>query len=311
MISGGHHIWSGDDWQAYCDGLFREKHGSTGYVRVPDRDRGDLGMEGYSIDGAATVYQCYATEAVDVGKRYEKQRDKITKDLGKLVANKDRVADLLGAHIMKFWVLMVPLHDSKELVMHARAKDQEIREKDLPFLDDDFTVLIWTDEDFAKERVALDHAGVATIPPPKALTEADVSESVAAMKDAARSKVEAMSAKLGRAGVAIDVAELRERLLRQIVEADNIREHLRREFPSTSERVLTELGIEERAIIEERDFNQLHADSVVAVRRRFNDRLTAAVPAIGADQASRMAHGAVGRWLLECPLDFPEPDDCG
>jgi len=310
VISDGHHIWSGDDWQAYCDGLFREKHGSTGYVRVPDRDRGDLGMEGYSIDGTATIYQCYAGEAVDVGKRYEKQRDKITKDLGKLVANKDRVADLLGTHIMKFWVLMVPVHDSKELVIHARAKDQEIREKDLPFLDDDFTVLIWIDDDFAKERVALDRAGVAIIPPPKALTEADVSETVAAMKEAAGPKVEAMNAKLGRAGAA-DVAELRERLLRQVVEADNIREHLRLEFPTTSERVLTEFGIEERAIIEERDFNQLHADSVVAVRQRLNDRLTKTVPAIGADQASRMAHGAVGRWLLECPLDFPESDDRG
>jgi hypothetical protein len=74
------------------------------------------------------------------------------------------------------------------------------------------------------------------------------------------------------------------------------------------ERVLAELGIEERAVIQERDFNQLHADSVVAVRQRLNDRLVTAVPAIGADQASRVAHGAVGRWLLECPLDFPEPD---
>ena len=306
MISGGHHIWSGDDWQCYCDGLFREKHGSTGYVRVPDRDRGDLGMEGYSIDGTATIYQCYVTEAVDVGKRYEKQRDKITKDLGKLMANKDRVVVLLGTHTMKFWVLMVPVHDSKELVIHARAKEQEMREKGLQFLDDDFTVLIWTDEDFAKERVALDRAGVAVIPPPKAMTEGDVNESVAAIKDAAGPKVQEMDAKLRRAGTAVDVADLRERLLRQVVEADNIREHLRREFPTTSERVLTELSIEERAIIEERDFNQLHAQSVIAVRRRFFEHLTTAVPAIGADQASRMAHGAVGRWLLECPLDFPE-----
>ncbi len=140
MISGGHHVWSGDDWQAYCDGLFCEKHGSSGYVRVPDRDRGDLGMEGYSIDGTATIYQCYVTEAVDVGKRYEKQRDKVTKDLGKLVANEARIGPLLGSHVMKFWVLMVPVHDSKELVMHARAKEQEIRDKTLPFLDAEFTV---------------------------------------------------------------------------------------------------------------------------------------------------------------------------
>jgi len=307
MISGEHHIWLGDEWQTYCDGLFREKHGSTGYVRVPDRDRGDLGMEGYSIDGSGTIYQCYATEATDVGKRFEKQRDKITRDLGKLVAKKDRVAKLLGSHAMTCWVLMVPVHDSKELVIHARAKEEEIRKEDLSFLADGFTVLIWTDGDFAKERAALDRAGVATIPPPKSLTDDDVSESVAAMKEAAGQKIEEMSAKLRRAGTP-DVLSARERLLRQVVEADNIREHLRREFPTTSELVLTELDIEERDVIQERDFKQLHSGSAITVRERLKERLAASVPAIGPDQASQLAHGAVGRWLLECPLDFPEPD---
>jgi hypothetical protein len=43
-MPGSPHIWSPDDWEVYCDGLFRERHGPTGYVKVPDRDRGDLGM---------------------------------------------------------------------------------------------------------------------------------------------------------------------------------------------------------------------------------------------------------------------------
>lgn len=310
-MSGGYYIWSGDDWQTYCDGLFRERHGSTGYVRVPDRDRGDLGLEGYTIDSTQTIYQCYATEAVDVGKRYEKQRDKITKDLAKLAAKPDRVAVLLGDHVIKYWVLMVPQHDSKELVIHARAKEQEMRGLSLPFLDPDFTVLIWTDEDFAQERVALDQAGVGTVVPAQPLSPETVAASVSVIKDAAAPQVEEMDRKLRRAGVAANVTDVRERLLRRVVEADNIREHLRRDFPTTSERVLTELDIEERAIIEERDFNQLHGGSVTAVRKRFNERLSKAVPAIGADQASQLAHGAVGRWLLECPLDFPDANVSG
>src|SRR4051812_17856470 len=117
-MPGSTHIWSPDDWEEYCNGLFRERHGPTGYVRVPDRDRGDLGMEGYSMDGTGVIYQCYATEATEVGERYAKQRDKITKDLGKLVAKAERVAALLGDNVMGFWALVVPLYDSKELVIH-------------------------------------------------------------------------------------------------------------------------------------------------------------------------------------------------
>jgi hypothetical protein len=81
------HTWSGDDWQAYCDLLFQERHKPAGYVRVPDKDRGDLGIEGYTIDGTACMYQCYATQAVALRERYEAQRNKITRDLTKLVKN--------------------------------------------------------------------------------------------------------------------------------------------------------------------------------------------------------------------------------
>ena len=69
---------------------------------------------------------------------------------------------------------------------------------------------------------------------------------------------------------------------------------------------MTEQRIEERAIIDERDFNQLHAGSEIDVRSRLQERLVIAASGIGVDHASRLAHGAVGRWLLECPLDFPD-----
>lgn len=301
------HIWSPDDWEIYCDGLFRLRHGPTGYVRVPDQDRGDLGMEGYSIDGSAIIYQCYVTEAVEVGQRYTHQRDKMTKDLGKLADKPERVAKLLGDNVMSFWALVVPVHDSKELVIHARGKEQEMRKLELSFVADNFKVIILTERDFALERAALDHQGVGAVPDSAPLSERALQKSIGDLKAAEPHQVNTMDEKLGRAKV-VDVTDLRERLLRQIVEADNIREHLRVDFPSTSERVLTQLGIEERAIMQERDFSLLHTRSVVDVRERLKGRFAENVPALGQGEADRLAHGQVGRWLLECPLDFPGPD---
>ena len=40
----------GDEWQEYCEQLFALKHPGS-YARMPDEDRGDLGIEGYSTDG--------------------------------------------------------------------------------------------------------------------------------------------------------------------------------------------------------------------------------------------------------------------
>jgi hypothetical protein len=307
-MSNSRHIWPPDDWEDYCDELCRERHGSTGYVRVPDRDRGDLGLEGYSIDGSAVIYQCYATDEVDVGKRYEKQRDKMTKDLGKLVRNADRVAELLGNNVMKYWALLVPVHDSKDLIAHARGKEQEMRARELPFLADDFKVLIYTEADFSAERAVLDRRGIATIPASAPLTDEAAVRSLDELKAAEPDQVRTMAEKLRRAKVVGDIADLRERLLRQVVDADNIRDHLRISYPSTSERLLTQLEIEERAVLLERGFNQLHQGSVVSVRERLSRRIAEHLPSLVADDADRLAHGQVGRWLLECPLDFPDAD---
>jgi hypothetical protein len=300
------HGWSGDDWQEWCDLLFHARHAPAGYVRVPDKDRGDLGIEGYSVDGTGCMYQCYATEAVDVPTRYEKQRDKITIDLGKLKINTSGFARLLGAHRMSHWVLVVPLHDSKELVFHARSKEAQIRELKLPYLEADFTVIIQTDrQDFARERAQLDAAALAIVPPITALDDGQADEAVATFKVDGAEQVAVMDAKLRRAGLA-DTVTARDRLLRQLVDADNITAELRRDFPTTHEAVLTQQRIEERDILSERDFAGLHAGSIGEIRGRLQQRLHDAAPAIGADHASRLAHGALGRWLLECPLDFPE-----
>jgi hypothetical protein len=300
------HEWSGDDWQEWCDLLFHARHAPAGYVRVPDVDGGDLGIEGYSVDGTGCMYQCYASETVDLRKRYEDQRDKITTDLRKLVSNQTRIVQLVGTHCMRSWILVVPLHDSKELVFHARKKEREMCELTLPFLDTNFTVVIQTDrQDFAAERKMLDAAAVAQVPPIAETDAAKTTVAVATLKVDEAEQVATMDSKLGRAGV-VDSVAARDRLLHLLVDADNITAQLRRDFPTTHERVLNQHRIEERDILAERDFNQLHPGSIREIRNRLEQGLRESAPGIGADHANRLAHGAVGRWLLECPLDFPE-----
>lgn len=59
------------------------KYEVEGYQEMSAHTDGDLGIEGFTRTGV--VFQCYCPdEEYDSTKLYEHQRDKITKDLGKL-----------------------------------------------------------------------------------------------------------------------------------------------------------------------------------------------------------------------------------
>ena len=296
-----HVEWSGDDWQSYSELLFQERHAPAGYQRVPDTHGGDLGLEGYSVDGNGCGYQCYATEKTDVQERYEAQRDKMTADLRKMVRRKDEVAALLGDFHLHRWIFMVPIHDSKELVGHARKKEEEIRVAGLPFVADDFAIVIQTEEDFSIERAKIEDRGAARI----GLVSEEVSEeSVEALERDRSDQVQTMDRKLAK--ITSDPTSLREQMLRFAVDGGNIQEHLRRNHPQTSEMVSREVASERKNVIVERDLQDLHKGSVTAVRQRLEERLKSEVGVLGSEQSSRLAHATIARWLMECPLDFEE-----
>jgi len=294
--------WSGDDWEEYCDPLFAERHAPAGYQRVPDRDQGDLGFEGFTVDGSGCAYQCYADEQPDLKSRYEGQRDKMSEEVRKLILRKARVGELIGVHVLHRWVFVVPIHDSKQLVSHARRKEMELKEAGLDFIAEDFAIVIETAENFVIERAKLEDFGAATV----TVVADDVDEAaVATFKREEAEQVVTMDRKLQK--VIDRPAVIRDRMLHHALDEANIRENLRRNHPLTAERVTRQIEIERRNVLDRRDLAELHKGSIVAVREKLATDLQKTASAIGDDQASRVAHGTIARWLMECPMDFPEP----
>jgi hypothetical protein len=293
--------WSGDDWQAYCELLFQERHAPAGYQRVPDTHGGDLGLEGYTVDGCGCGYQCFATEKIDVKARYEAQRDKMTAELTKMVRKKEELARLLGDHPLERWIFVVPVFDSKELVAHARKKELELREEGLPFLSSEFAIVIQTEDDFEVEKVRVEDRGAARI---GVVTEVVTPEALEELEREKPEQVQTMDRKLAK--IAPDPESLRAKMLRFAADGGNIQEHLRRNHPQTGEQVARELAIERKNVSVEKDLGGLHQGSVIDVRERLETRLKEEVGVLGAEQSSRLAHATIARWLMECPLDFPE-----
>lgn len=148
---------SGDAWEKWCDACYRIRYQADNYQKIPAAYLGDAGIEGYTNTG--TVYQCYCHEGeYSDDELYEHQRDKLTKDINKLIdqVNKKRLIDL-GVPVIKQWHFVVPFYKDNRILQHATSKRNDIRRgksakpKEYEHIDDNFVIVIKIAEDFKIE----------------------------------------------------------------------------------------------------------------------------------------------------------------
>src|SRR5689334_11077025 len=104
MLKTVHGIFDGDAWERLCQMIFKKKFAPDGYQQMV-ASPGDYGIEGFTRTGIA--YQCYCpSEEYTLQVLYEKQRDKITKDLGKLKTYETQIRDRIGAMTISQWIFV-------------------------------------------------------------------------------------------------------------------------------------------------------------------------------------------------------------
>jgi hypothetical protein len=299
----------GQDWQRWANKLLHCHYAKGDYQEVPDTDRGDAGIEGFTTNGR--VYQMYGPEGdLTVVQKHTKLRDKMTKDLVKFIANKDgKLSKLFGTTRIKRWILLVPSFDSKETVEHAAKKTQEILDACLPYVDpDDFKVILLAEDAFAKERAALlSHAVEGIDIQADSVGDSDIdgwSED-----DANVPRLEQLTGKTAKMPT-LTSAEQRRKFEREVIrwwlEGQNVLDGLR-DYPEAWEAI-------RRAKSEQEKYLQGHCmvtdQAPYALLKQALEQIEQAVSqqvhALAPGSRNAIAHEAVADWLLRCPLDFPE-----
>ena len=150
MFNSQYGVFNGATWENLCQLIFKRKYEKDDYQKIP-ASPGDFGLEGFTLV-TGWGFQCYCPDKHYERKElFEKQRDKITSDLKKLRDfQKDLIARLGNTKLCK-WIFVTPEYDKNELIKHARIKEKEIRDLNLPFLAKDFTILIRDADDYALE----------------------------------------------------------------------------------------------------------------------------------------------------------------
>jgi len=142
------HQWNPDDWESFSLSLLQTRHGALNVHKIPANHLGDLGID-YYCTGEAVIYQCFAAEEpLDISTRADRQKKKITTDLKKLVDGQGDVSKLFMGVPVKKWILLAPIHDSKEVNLHCSKKTEDLRALGLSHLDADFEVCIQDQDAF-------------------------------------------------------------------------------------------------------------------------------------------------------------------
>jgi len=297
---------SPEEWQERIILLLKRRYGVTEFQEIPDRDRGDYGLEGFARNGS--VYQCYAAkEPLSTNELYAKQRNKITKDLSKFKDNKDDLIKIFGPTKISCWVLVVPRWESKDLLKHAEKKAEEIRNVNLPYVADGFFVHIATEEDFAVERQSLLDVGLAKIQVDpdefNTATGEDWSEENDDLVKELNRKIEILNPRLDKNSL----VQLKGKFIHHYIEGQNVLEILHSKYSDlyvAVKRLKTnrEKFLETSSLIP----TGAPADTFHIALSEFKNELTDEVKGLSNNMVEILGHEAVSDWLLRCPLDFPE-----
>jgi hypothetical protein len=295
--------WDGTEWQEHCRRLLAARFG-TEIQFIPDRDRGDGGLEAYSFDG--TGYQCYAPmEAYSTGSLTSAQKAKISTDVAKLTKNPTRTKALLGTVVLGRWVLLTPDFDSRELVEYARAKSEKVRDDpEAVWCDEHFEIVIATDEIFAVERAALygQLAGgvYLDLPDPE-----DDDLFAAASGGTAERLVEKLLQEPTFASDEVSLGRYKSSILIDYVRGQQQLELLANDYSAVHAAIQRRFGSTLRGLARELAGTPGAGPVVVqTLMRRLADGVYTDAPGLAPLLCEELARYAVALWFVECPVYF-------
>jgi len=295
--------WDPEDWQNFGLQLIRERHGGANVQRVPDKDRGDSGMEAFTFDGC--VYQCYAPEFTpDISFRTEKIRAKLNRDVNKLFEYALTITKLLGSVRISRWILLVPLFDSKEVIPTCSSLTDKVLLGRLSFINPDFRVSVEDQSDFSSEIEQLRRRGGTRIRLTSSETSAEVLENWQVQHN---DLVEEMTRKLQRAFPTDNATEIGEKVSQYIswhLRRPNVLDQLRGDAADVWEQVLVATSNAEKKL---RTFGPPDGNTKQAIGNCVADlgnEISECMPNFQKSEIDKVAIGTVADWLMRCPLDF-------
>lgn len=291
----------GDEWEKYCQKLLQLRYDD--YQEVPAQFGGDYGIEGFTRSGL--VFQCYCPDEDPSGKDlYEKQRDKITTDIKKLIKNATAISEL-GAGIIREWHFLTPHYNNRDLLSHCRTKESEVLNRSLEAVHNEFTIYIKTEDNYIRERQIYAGMGGHLVQPS---SEDPPMKELELFLTSDNEIVQNIKTKLKKLAIPSDC---RDDLTRQLVAGyiigQNEMEVLNEKFSSTYQSVIQlKSSTESQLTIQMLSCFDNHGTILHKILQDYESKLqTDLSGCLSRAMIARLSMEAISDWLGRCPLNFP------
>ena len=298
--------FDGDSWEAFCQQCLILKFQNEGYQELY-ASNGDLGIEGFTRTGI--VFQCYCPDDdYDPKTLYNKQRDKITHDLNKLI-DPDRVKELkqyLHDIKIKQWIFLSPLIRRKDITEHCLNKRDEFRAKNIEYFDKEFDVLAYSEDYFTTEYATIKKANDEKI---YIVSDNDYSSKTEWEKsnnDLVNNAIRKNRKRLGaKAEIEDRLNKLTDKTIKDYLDRDKILKEWKSICPhqyEKFEKIISdfERDVEELCMTNDDTNETLFKD----VKQRLKAKITNNFSELSEATIDKLTNGVTADWILRCPLDF-------
>lgn len=304
MIKTKHGDFDGNSWEEFCHTCLTLKFETVGYQKL-HAWKGDLGIESYTRTGI--VFQCYCPEEdYEPQTLYEKQRDKITKDLNKLEKNKAELKKYLGKQKIRKWIFLTPMFKNKELVKHCQEKASEYMAKNIDILSPDFDVLVYDIDYFIKQIPIVKGYQNEKL---ELIVDRDASNDV----DWKSENIELVNNAIGKYSKCIAKGENKDEKINKLTHfavehyltEQQILNKWQQMIPMQYEKFLRVVGdyentVEEMCITNSNDNNQL----LDKIKTELKSKLENDFSNLDSLTIEKITKGVLADWILRCPINF-------
>lgn len=308
MFTTKHGSFNGDSWEDLMQICFRIKYENEKYQQMP-ASPGDFGIEGFTRTGK--VFQCYCPDTdLPPDELYNKQRDKITKDLGKLALYEKQLASYLKDDKIKEWIFVTPLYKKKDLVQHCREKVTVIKALSLSIIDNDFDIIIHDIDNFSVEiPIALngDNKKLYILPEKDSVNTTNVTEwkeqQISYVDNAIRKHTLrfAESAK----EISVKANTLTEETVKDFLNGESVLRRWQQVHPENFDKFLIlasqmEAEVREKCMFPLGDNNELYNQ----IKKEVQQKIELGFSGIDSITIDYLTKRLMAYWLLRCSLDF-------
>lgn len=306
--------FNGDSWEHLCQQVFKRKYALEDYQQC-NASPGDFGIEGFTLE-SGLAFQCYCpNKHYSRSELYEKQRDKITQDLGKLRSYRDEIVKRIGGTMLRKWVFVTPEVDKNALLAHAREKEEEVKGWGLPFIHSDFRVLLHDGDNYLVEINEIRAAsGDGILVPTQGVFSAAEATALAQLtrsdeeyeKNVLRKTRSRLKAREGLPGYEEKVLRLHRLTVEEFLATDGMLREVEAAQPLVHQRLVALIREFERHVeVKSCTWNgppeQLTEEVRLGLETRIEKELSRE---FSPTYAARIARHMVARWLAVCELDY-------